>query len=123
MRESLRDSTTGLGIAFLVVPLGVIVFKGADWTFLLLMPIGVALLAWMRPGRPRRGHVAWVARVEPDPDDVAAGRSFPPFDVPTCRCGWVELATDDALEARRECEKHAATVEADWRRTFEPVED
>jgi hypothetical protein len=123
MRESLRDRFIGVGIAFVLLPIGILIFEG-DWIGLVvLFPVGIAILLWIRPWRPRRGHVAWVARVEPDPDDVASGRSFPPFYVPTCECGWEELATDDPMEARREAEKHAEKVELDWRRTHEPVED
>jgi hypothetical protein len=123
MREDLREKLIGLGFLFVGLPIAYLVLKG-DWIGMVVMfPVGVALLLWLRPGRPRRGHVAWVARVEPDPKDVADGRTFEPFYVPECKCGWEEMATDDPMEARREAEKHAENVEPDWRLMHEPVED
>jgi hypothetical protein len=123
-REGARDGGITAGFILIVVPLVGVIFQGeSPWVMVLVTPFGVALLLWLRPGRPRRGHVAWVARVEPDPADVADGRSFEPFYVPECGCGWEEFATDDADEARREAEKHAERVEPGWRRTHEPVEE
>ena len=123
-REGARDGGITAGFILIVFPLvGVIFQDETPWALVIVAPFGVALLVWLRPGRPRRGHVARVTRVEPDPEDVAAGRRFEPFYVPECDCGWQEDVYEDALEARRVAEKHAATVEPDWRVSYEPVED
>jgi hypothetical protein len=80
-------------------------------------------IGWRRPWRPVR-HDAWVVRVDPEPADVAAGRSFEPYYIPECQCGWDDPYYDDALEARAAADKHAkGRVELEWRRRFEPVTD
>jgi hypothetical protein len=123
-RDRLRTSAIFIAIACVVGPIVAAVTGYEDWVLtLVLVPIGAALLLWLRPGQPRRGHVAWVARVEAPADEVAQGRSFDPFYVPTCGCGWEDPYYDDALQARAAAEKHAVTVEPDFRRTFEPIED
>jgi hypothetical protein len=125
MRENLRDKMVGVGIALIVVPVGAALFADYSWTEAAIgVAIGAAIIAWIRPGRPRRRHVAWVARIEPDPADVAAGKgSFEPYYVPTCECGWDDQYYDDPEAARRAAEKHAERVESGQRREFMPVED
>ena len=124
MRDRVRQVALCIAVTLIAGPL-IAAMRGYEhWVLtMVLVPVGLALLVWLRPGRPRRRHVAWVARVEPPPDEVARGRSFDPFYVPTCACGWEDPYYVDEREARGAAQKHAATVEAGCRRTFEPVED
>ena len=120
----LRERTAWLGWLFLALgPVSVLFFHRTWLEGLFSVLIGDGILLWLRPWRAE-WHDAWVVRVEPEPGDVAAGRSFEPYYVPECKCGWDDPYYDDAHAARAAAEDHAkGRLEDDHRQRFEPVTD
>jgi|tagenome__1003787_1003787.scaffolds.fasta_scaffold20088758_2 hypothetical protein len=113
-----------VGWVMLVVgPIAVLLAGRPRADALISVLIGGGILLWARPWSPDR-HATWVVRVEPEPADVALGRSFDPYFIPECRCGWDDPYYDDPDDARAEADKHAkGRVEPDFRQRFGPVED
>jgi hypothetical protein len=124
LRGSLRERTAWLGWLFLALgPVSVLFFDRHWVEGLFSVLVGGGILLWLRPWRAD-WHDAWVVRVEPEPDDVAAGRSFEPYYIPECKCGWDDPYYDDAQDARVAAEEHAkGRVEPDYRQRYEPVTD
>jgi hypothetical protein len=124
LRGGLRERTVWLGWLFLALgPVSVLFFDRSLGEGLFFVVLGGGILLWLRPWRAD-WHDAWVVRVEPEPADVAAGRSFDPYYVPECNCGWDDPYYDDPAEARAAAHRHAkGRVEPEQRLTHEPVTD
>ena len=122
LRGRLREDTVWLGWLFLALgPVSMLVFHRSWGESLFLVFLGGGILLWLRPWQAD-SHDAWVVRVEPEPNPE--GRSFEPYYIPECKCGWDDPYYDDALDARAAAEEHAkGRVEADYRKRLEPVTD